>query len=65
MLPLSLQVDRLGLLDTYAGIILPSAITPFTIFLLRQAFLTLPDEYVDEPSWLPQPSSSCPYSSST
>ena len=47
MIPLFLQVDRLGLLDTYAGIILPGAITPFTVFLLRQAFLTLPDEYVD------------------
>ena len=47
MIPLFLQVDRLGLLDTYAGIILPGAITPFTVFLLRQAFLTLHDEYVD------------------
>ena len=47
MIPLFLQVDSLGLLDTYAGIILPGAITPFTVFLLRQAILTLPDEYVN------------------
>jgi multiple sugar transport system permease protein len=47
MLPLFLQVDRLGLLDTYAGVILPGAITPFTIFLARQAFLALPNEYLD------------------
>ena len=46
-IPLFLQVDRLGLLDTYTGIILPGAITPFTVFLLRQASLTLPDKYVD------------------
>lgn len=47
MIPLFLQVNRLGLVDTYFGIVLPSAITPFTIFLLRQAFLSLPEEYVD------------------
>ena len=47
MLPLFLQVDRLGLIDTYAGIILPAAITPFTIFLLRQAFVGFPNEYRD------------------
>ena len=29
------------------GIILPAAVTPFTIFLLRQAFVSLPDEYID------------------
>ena len=28
MLPLFLQVDRLGMVDTYAGIVLPGAITP-------------------------------------
>jgi ABC-type glycerol-3-phosphate transport system permease component len=47
MLPLFLQVNRLGLLDSYGGIILPAAITPFTIFLLRQAFMGLPNEYID------------------
>ncbi len=47
MIPLFLQVGRLGMIDTYAGVILPYAITPFTIFLLRQAFITFPDDYVD------------------
>ncbi len=47
MIPLFLQVSRLGLIDTYAGIVLPGAITPFTIFLLRQAFISLPNEYID------------------
>lgn len=47
MIPLFLQVDRLGLIDSFAGVILPYAITPFTIYLCRQAFLTFPDDYVD------------------
>jgi len=47
MIPLFLQVNRLGLIDTFAGVILPYAITPFTIYLCRQAFLTFPDDYVD------------------
>ncbi|MBX2999713.1 MAG: carbohydrate ABC transporter permease [Caldilineaceae bacterium] len=47
MIPLFLQVDRLGLINTYAGIILPSAITPFTVFLIRQAFVGIPKDYVD------------------
>lgn len=47
MIPLFLQVHRLGMLDTYAGLVLPGAITPFTIFLLRQACLGVPDEYID------------------
>ncbi len=47
MIPLFLQVGRLGIIDSYAGVILPFAITPFTIFLLRQAFITFPDDYID------------------
>lgn len=47
MLPVFLQVNRLGLLDTYAGLILPGAVGSFTIFILRQAFLSVPDEYID------------------
>ncbi len=47
MIPLFLQVSTLGMIDTYAGVILPAAITPFTIFLIRQAFISLPNEYID------------------
>ena len=47
MIPLFLQVHRLGLLDTYAGIILPGAVSSFTIFLLHQAFTTIPNDYID------------------
>ncbi|MDF2760296.1 MAG: araQ 57 [Thermomicrobiales bacterium] len=47
MIPLFLQIHRLGLLDTYAGIILPGAVSSFTIFLLHQAFTTIPNDYID------------------
>lgn len=42
MIPLFLIVLRLGLLNTYAGVILPTAVTGFGIFLFRQAFLRIP-----------------------
>ncbi|MCL6509015.1 MAG: carbohydrate ABC transporter permease, partial [Bryobacteraceae bacterium] len=38
---------RLGLVDTYAGVLLPGAVSVFGIFLLRQAFLTVPAELED------------------
>lgn len=47
MIPLFLQIHRLGLLDSYAGIILPGAVSSFTIFLLHQAFTTIPNDYID------------------
>ncbi len=47
MLPVFLQVNRLGMLDSYAGLILPGAVSSFTIFILRQGFITVPDEYID------------------
>lgn len=34
-----------GLLNTYAGLILPNAATPFGIFLMRQFFIRVPPEY--------------------
>lgn len=34
-----------GLYDTYAGMILPNLAEPFMIFLLRQAFLGVPEDY--------------------
>jgi putative chitobiose transport system permease protein len=35
------------LIDTYAGVLLPGAVSVFGIFLLRQAFLTVPMELED------------------
>lgn len=45
-LPLFLAFARLHLLDTYAGLIIPFAFSPFAVFLLRQHFKTVPDEIV-------------------
>lgn len=36
-----------GLLDTYLGLIMPSVVTPLGIFLMRQFFLSIPDEYAE------------------
>ena len=38
---------RMGLLDSYTGLIVSNSITIFGIFLLRQAFLQLPKELVE------------------
>ncbi len=42
MIPIFIIVTRMQLKNTYAGIILPTAVTAFGIFLLRQAFLAIP-----------------------
>lgn len=47
MIPLFLQVQSLGLLDSYLGIALPGAVSSFSIFLLHQAFKTVPNDYVE------------------
>ncbi|MGA8117963.1 MAG: carbohydrate ABC transporter permease [Actinocatenispora sp.] len=44
LVPLFLIVHTLGLLDSYAGIIIPSIFNAFGIFLLRQFYLGLPKE---------------------
>ena len=44
VVPLFIELRYLGLLDTYAGLIIPEVAMPFGVFLLRQAFLTLPRE---------------------
>lgn len=44
VVPLFIELRYLGLLDTYAGLIIPEMAMPFGVFLLRQAFLGLPRE---------------------
>ncbi len=46
-LPLFLAFGALGLLDTYAALVIPFVISPFAIFLLRQFFKTVPNEMID------------------
>ncbi len=38
---------ELNLVNTFAGVVLPNAVTVFNVFLLRQAFLTIPRELED------------------
>lgn len=42
-----ITLARLGLVDTFIGVVLPNAITVFNVFLLRQAFLSIPRELED------------------
>ncbi len=42
MIPSFLLMKYLGLIDTLGALIVPSLVTPFAVFLLRQFFLSLP-----------------------
>ncbi len=42
MTPLYIEVYKLNLLDTYAGLILPRATSAFGIYMMRSFFVTLP-----------------------
>ncbi|RWZ54434.1 carbohydrate ABC transporter permease [Halobacillus fulvus] len=44
MIPIYILALDLGLQNTYLGLVLPHATTAFGIFLMRQAFLTIPYE---------------------
>lgn len=45
-IPLYIGLWKLGLLDSYAALILPSTISVFGIFLMRQFFRTVPDDLI-------------------
>lgn len=42
-----ITIRKLGLFDTYLAVIIPSLVSVFGIFLLRQAYLTIPNEIED------------------
>ncbi len=44
IIPLYTQVLKLGLADTLIGVILPFAVEGFAIFMMRQAFLSIPKD---------------------
>ena len=44
IVPLFIELRYMGLLNTYPGLIIPEMAMPFGVFLLRQAFLSLPRE---------------------
>ncbi|MGY8668852.1 carbohydrate ABC transporter permease [Bradyrhizobium sp. UFLA05-109] len=45
-LPLFILCYCLGILNTYAALILPFVVSPFGIFLFRQFFMSIPDDIV-------------------
>lgn len=47
MIPLYLQVRDLGWLNTYQGVVVPTAVTALGVFLMRQFMLTIPRDYFD------------------
>ncbi|WP_414696560.1 carbohydrate ABC transporter permease [Pengzhenrongella sp.] len=47
LVPLFVLVSSLGLVNTYAGLILPFLAGPFGVFLMRQFISGLPDELID------------------
>lgn len=47
VVPLYLWVNRLGLLDSYLGILAPDLVSVFGVFLMRQAIEVVPTDYVD------------------
>ena len=47
LIPRFLIVSQLGLVDTFLGVILPSVLSASGIFLLRQAFASIPKELSD------------------
>jgi multiple sugar transport system permease protein len=47
MLPLFLMLKQMGLVNSYAGVLIPSAASIFGIFLVRQYALTIPDALLE------------------
>ncbi|MDE4175896.1 carbohydrate ABC transporter permease [Phaeobacter sp. PT47_59] len=46
-LPLYIMLTKLGLTNTYAALVVPWTISVFGIFLMRQFFMTVPDDLID------------------
>lgn len=44
VVPLFIEMQRLGLVDSFGGLVLPQLVSAFGVFLLRQSMLKLPKE---------------------
>lgn len=51
IVPLFIEMRHLGLVDSYAGLLLPTVVSSFGVFMLRQAFMALPKE-LDEAAYV-------------
>lgn len=47
LIPLFEMAAHLGMIDSYAGLILPAVSAPFSVFLMKQFMTTLPSEIFD------------------
>ena len=47
VIPLYLLFNRLGLVNTYLGIMGPSLLSAFGVFIMRQFIVSIPDDYLD------------------
>jgi multiple sugar transport system permease protein len=47
VVPLFILMRRLGLQDSYWGLIIPESLTAFGVFMMRQYFYNLPDDYIE------------------
>jgi len=47
VVPLYLWINRLGLVDTYAGLLAPDLVSVFGVFLMRQSIEVVPTDYID------------------
>lgn len=47
MIPLFIIMNRLGLIDSYASVILPSIFKHFAVFMLVQQMKSIPNDYLD------------------
>ncbi len=45
--PIYVLISRLGLIDTYGGIILPGLVSAYFIFMLRQTFMSVDNSYLE------------------
>lgn len=46
-IPIYIMCANWGFSDTFMGLILPEAVSPYYIFMLRQTFMSIDDSYVD------------------
>jgi multiple sugar transport system permease protein len=47
MLPLFLMLNKLGLINTYLGVVIPGMASIFGIFLIRQFAMSIPDSLIE------------------
>lgn len=51
LLPLYLGLAKVGLVNTYIGLILPLGLNPLSVFIMRQFMISIPDTY-EEAAWV-------------